>query len=93
MNTGENEQWNELAGLEPVLDLLLKEAEAVRDDGKGPSFCANDYWVESSLKFQVGCYAGPGALSREPGLKSSSAYRIAYKKIYEALPPCRNCGC
>lgn len=85
--------WSSLVELEPMLEKLFIEAANAKGGKFLPSFCANDFWVESSLKFQVGCYAGPEAVTEIQELKSARAYSIAYNVIYNALPPCRKCRC
>ena len=93
MNKRETQIWKRLIELEPTLGIIFDEAGSVVDDINQPSFCANEYWAKSSLKFQVGCYVGPEALTKNPELKGAEAFTIAYTTIYRALPPCRNCGC
>lgn len=84
-------KFSELATIEPRLAELLKEARAVKDPG-GRSFCANHVWYKRGgfkdrLIKLVGWYAN------DPRLKTSEAYDVAYRKIYDVLPACRNCNC
>jgi hypothetical protein len=85
--------WNELIKLEPLLAGLLEHAKRVKDDPTRTSFCANDVWygvLKPELVSLVG-WASPNPSGHV--LASSKAYSVAYQKIYDALPPCRNCLC
>jgi hypothetical protein len=44
---------------------------------------------ESQMTKLVGFYAR----NRHPELTTMEAYDVAGKKLYDALPRCRNCGC
>jgi hypothetical protein len=89
--------WREMVKLEPRLGALLREAQKV--DGSDPHFCANDVWYG----YEGGCYAGRGLkrqlcqlvgwYARRPELRGCDCYDVAYMKIYDALPPCRDCLC
>jgi len=82
--------WEKLIELEPRLAELLEEAKQVKDLG-GSSFCANQTWFNrfgKRLDKLVGWYA-EGA----PAIQTSESYDIAFMKIYDALPACRNCTC
>lgn len=91
--------FTRLLELEPRLGELLKEAQAVRDDGTGDYFCANQAffaWGERAPGFKarlirlVGWWLEGG----HPDLATSEAYDTAHRAIYDALPPCRGrCGC
>jgi hypothetical protein len=90
--------WRELTRIEPGLEDLYEYAKSVRDDPGKPSFCANAVW------YGYGPYRDIG-IKREliwlvgrnrpdiPELQTHEAYDLAYKKIYWALPGCRNCCC
>jgi hypothetical protein len=90
--------WERLVDLEPRLALLLKEVEAITDDG-GPCFCANQHFYGGrplSLKQKMMALIGHERLGDDcdPILKTSTAYDVAYEELYAALPDCRgNCGC
>jgi hypothetical protein len=80
--------WGKLAECEPALNSLLRDAQTV--DGSDEYFCANLVWareLKPRLVELVGYWA------RNPELRNTRAYEIAYRRIYDALPPCRNCGC
>jgi hypothetical protein len=92
--------WEILTDLEPQLQDLYDRLRTTRDNRSTRHFCANDVWF--------GFHLGRGnsyknALSRlvgwyrvSPGyevLFTSEAYEVAYRTLYGALPPCRNCGC
>lgn len=83
--------FEELAKIEPRLKTLLKEAQAIKDPG-GPSFCANHIWYKP-LGFKDRLNKLVGWEAKDERLKSSEAYDLAYEKIYDSLPPCRNCLC
>jgi hypothetical protein len=83
--------WKELTVLEPRLLALYKEAKAIRDDRSKSSFCANRVWYLGHLRESVSELVGSDA--KHPRLSTSEAYDIAYHKIYNALPYCRNCAC
>jgi hypothetical protein len=54
--------------------------------------CANDIWYRpGGLKQRMANLVGHGA--RNPALKSSEAYDVAYEHLYALLPDCRNCWC
>lgn len=82
--------WEELTGLEPRLNRLFLEAQMVNgDEGQ---FCANHVWFHSFkpiLVELVGWERGGPPVE----LMTEEAYDLAYDKIYNALPPCRDCGC
>lgn len=84
--------WDLLAILEPQLKLLLEDAQAIRDDCESESFCANRHWyleLRPCLLKLVG-WDRPGF---HPILSTRQAYDLAYGKLYEPLPACRNCAC
>jgi hypothetical protein len=90
MTKAEKARFEVLCEKEPYLATLLAQARAVHDDTSKPSFCANHVWVDV-LKPQLLELVGWEA--RNPELRTSEAYDLAYDVIYEALPACRNCGC
>lgn len=83
--------WKQLVAAEPRLALLLEEAKAV--DGSGKHFCANRVWHErDGLKWRMSDLVGWDRKG-DPLLGTSEAYDVAYRKIYDALPDCRDCWC
>ena len=83
--------WEKLVAIEPRLDELLKEIEAIKDPG-GPSFCANDIWYRQ-YKPRFLKLVGWAAEKDDSVIKTEKAYNLAYKKLYHSLPDCRDCGC
>jgi hypothetical protein len=93
-----NALWKEMLKEEPALQLLMKELRAVKDDKKEASFCANRLWLMgwdndplSSPKRKIEELVGWHA--QNPVLRTEAAYRLAYEKLYDVLPNCRNCWC
>jgi hypothetical protein len=88
--------WEQLTELEPRLLTLYERARAIKDNRRKPSFCANRTWGEwGGLREQLSDLVG-WAVKRwggDPRLATSRAYDIAYRKVYDALPDCRNCVC
>jgi hypothetical protein len=97
--TKQRTTFNQLVKLEPKLGELLKQAQAVKDDGSQEYYCGNAVWFgwdnypgfKRSLCALVGWdRLGDG----DPVLFSSDSYEVAYKTIYNALPYCRGeCRC
>ena len=69
---------------------------AVRDRG-GPGFCANAVWYgyrgHCGIKRRLVRLVGWGAEVADPVLRSPAAYDVAYRELYDPLPPCRSCAC
>jgi hypothetical protein len=83
--------WPEICQLEPRLQALLEEIKQVKDDPTTPYFCANAHWYgQSGFKSRIFYLVGHWAENCH--LRSSTAYDVAYHKLYDALPNCRNCG-
>lgn len=82
--------WSVLVEHEPGLKRLQKTARGVKDEG-GEYFCANEWWYEKGLKDQLILLAGWSA--RNPRLRSEAAYDLAYNRLYDLLPDCRDCLC
>ena len=82
--------WAEIIKIEPALESLYDEAKAVRDEGSGDSFCANLIWYE---QFKPRLVRLAGWDARKSELRSTEAYDLAYRKIYDPIPACRGCGC
>jgi hypothetical protein len=91
--------WHKLTRLEPRLLDLYREVRSIHDNGREPSFCANRVWYGRGgfEGFKHRLTALVGFRRRNDGsharLATSRAYDIAYHKIYDAIPPCRNCAC
>jgi hypothetical protein len=90
--------WNTLVELEPRLPQLYHRAKAIKDHRRTKSFCANQVWYgtaySGSLKDRLCVLVGWERLgSGDPRLKTSEAYDLAYDKLYDVLPACRNCAC
>src|SRR6266446_9501706 len=85
--------WEQLAAIQPRLLDFLREAQTIQDDHTQPSFCGNLAWsrsrIRGDLKHLVGLRLSEGA---DPRLRTQRSYDVAYHKLYDALPPCRNCG-
>ncbi len=82
--------WSVLVEHEPRLKHLERTVRKVKDEG-GESFCANEWWYERGLKDQLVLLAGWSA--RNPRLRSEAAYDLAYDRLYDLLPDCRDCSC
>ena len=96
MRTERGLTFENLCAIEPRLRELERRVKAVRDDGTA-SFCANDAWYglrswhRRGLRNKMAALVGWGASN--PCLRSSEAYDIAHRTLYEALPDCRSCQC
>jgi hypothetical protein len=99
---GEEISFEEIAKLEPRLAALYAMAQAIKDDGRGDYFCANEHWygygpvsLGRGLRAQVEKLVGWAVKKRggNPRLATCRAYDIAYQTIYAALPDCRDCNC
>jgi predicted transcriptional regulator with HTH domain len=84
--------WRELVRREPYLRYLLEAARCQKDDPSKPSYCANYVWY-TYFKPQLERYVGWFARVKDGVVNTSEAYDLAYEKIYNALPNCRNCNC
>lgn len=91
--------WGRLVRLEPRLAAVLVDAEAV-DPGDDKRFCANRVWygrqAEGGLRGRLYRLVGWGRRGQpgvSPALATSEAYDVAYRRVYDALPACRECGC
>ena len=89
----------DLCRREPALGQLEREMRAFRRTPLGDDFCANARW------YGYGKYRGMGykprlvelvgmcARSDDPALRTSDAYDLAYRRLYDLLPDCRQCLC
>jgi hypothetical protein len=84
--------WPGLVRAEPRLGALLAEAQAVEDDGSTPSFCANEVWARQ-FKPRLAKLVGWYAEGEDRMLHTNRAYDLAYARVCNALPACRDCGC
>lgn len=92
--------WAELLALEPELAVLHRELSAIKDDGRGDYFCANEVWYGYGSRHRPGyktrlCELVGWCAPRHvlPELRTMAAYDLAYDTLYNLLPACRNCGC
>ena len=95
--TEEKITWSLLCDLEPRLIHLLAKVREIEDDKRKPSFCANSIWYgeygQEGIKPRLVQLVGWQAMGSDPRLKTTQAYDLAYEKLYNLLPPCRNCNC
>lgn len=86
--------WDDLINEEPELLDLYTKASILVDTGNlvvpVGYVCANKVFY-NYFRDPLSRLVGPKA--RNPALRSPEASRIAYAKIYDALPDCRGCGC
>jgi len=91
----EHDRWSLLVEMEPRLGELLDEAKHI--DGSGKHFCANRVWYvgnnDGGLREKLISLVGWYAEKDSPLLKMESSYDTAYSKIYNSLPPCKDCFC
>lgn len=87
-------KWSQLVKWEPRLKELQRDIKAVKDDPTRPAFCANLVWYKAGgFKVRLCHLVGWDAEGSEPLLHTPEAYDLAYDRLYELLPPCRNCNC
>ena len=96
-SVGEGLAWEVLVELEPRLAALYQRAGAIKDNKRRRSFCANAVWYgrggRPGLKERLCRLVGWSVRRRGAKLAPSLAYDICYQRIYDVLPPCRNCCC
>jgi len=83
-----DEYWEEMIKLEPRLKALYDYVCQINDDEREPSFCGNEIWYAVG-RGKLSSLVGNGATVQ--ALRHSTAYEVAFEKIYDALPPCREC--
>ncbi len=84
--------FDEIAAIEPSVRFIYEEAKRIKDDGAEDLFCANSHFYRpGGLKDQLSSCVG--WLATDPRLKSEQAYGLVYRKVYRALPDCRDCSC
>lgn len=90
--------WKKMVELEPELGELL---ERIQRFVPGKNYCRNRTWYGHWIRneripgFKAHMKSLVGFCSyhkNDPILGSEMAYRIAYRKLYDSLPPCK-CGC
>ena len=88
-----NPTWTKMCHVEQdLLGLYIDAMNRTRDEESKNKrcVCANHIWYQDfkpRLRLLVGWEA------RNPLLWSSECYDVAYQKIYDAMPECRECGC
>ena len=89
--------WEWVVRIEPRLARLLADIQQIRDDGQGEYFCRNEVWYGWGVRgggYKREMYALVGLWAADPLVATSHAYDVAYRTLYNALPPCRGpCGC
>jgi hypothetical protein len=93
--------WEALVAREPRLAELLAEAQAARDD-PDRGYCRNVAFRglrrygppdPESLRRRLGRLVGTECARRDPAPRSPAAYKVAFRVVFHALPPCRLCHC
>lgn len=93
-----SESWEQIILIEPRLEQLHRYANWIRDTG-GPYFCANEIWgnlFKPQLVELVGWHRewhSDPVRDFSSIMKEGRTYDLVYRKIYDTLPSCRNCGC
>lgn len=88
--------WDELVEREPRLGALLEEIRAMpRND---PQFCGVRAWFGpkyrgDGIKARMVQLVGWHAERDDPVLRTDIAYRVVYRSLYDALPPCEDRAC
>ena len=94
--------WGDLIAREPRLARLRREIRALHRQPLGENWCAGEAWYgygawrwsgREGFKRRLSALVGTTAERPDPVLRSSKAYDLAYRTLYEALPPCRECAC
>jgi hypothetical protein len=88
--------WDDLVRIEPLLARLYRNIRAIKDDKHEPAFCANAAWYGHGgrpINFKEQMQHLVGWHAQDPRLRAQQANRLAYVKLYDALPNCRNCNC
>lgn len=86
----DNIRWEDLCRLEPELLELWSEANGVKDTGRRKTFCAYDYFGKN-IADRLTELLGPWNEREIQVLNSIKSLDLAKDKIFDALPPCRNC--
>lgn len=88
--------WEQLVKAEPALAALEREIKKVKP--RGPHFCANDAWYGRypyypNFRREVIRLVGWERKSGPEFMQTAAAYDVAYRHLYDLLPPCRDCAC
>jgi hypothetical protein len=89
--------WKELTRIEPRLLALYRAARKIREErwreeNRQLPFCLMDTYyqeIKPKLLRLVGFYAQ----SKNPRIRTSEAFDVAFKKVHYALPVCDGCEC
>jgi hypothetical protein len=85
--------WSDLVAGEPRLADFLAEIQRIRDDGRGPGFCANEIWYGYPSLVGRLCDLVGWFRPQQDALSTSEGWDLACETLYGALPDCRNCSC
>ena len=81
--------WQQIIAEQPYLKILEENCKSL--NGAEPDWCANKFWygeIKPQLVELVGRY------SKIEALRNSDAYYVAYRHLYDPLPPCHEgCNC
>lgn len=96
LNKVEQARWEEMIKIEPKLEQMYLKAQGYQKYwNEVERFCANEKWYgysgNASMKRQLVGLTGWDAKNRL--LSDEKDYDIAYHKIYEEFPDCKNCAC
>lgn len=88
--------WSECVFIEPRLLDVERQIKEVKDTG-GKGFCANSVWygLTDYPNFREYVYqlVGWECCNTDKRIRTSEAFDVVYKHLYDLLPPCRNCLC
>ena len=84
--------WDDLVTMEPQLKAMWEAIRLLRRPKRPASFCANHLWYDV-FKPRLTQLVGWSCRRKNPALRSSEAWDTAYRKLYDVLPDCRDCGC
>lgn len=86
----EHSDWAWIISQERRLAALARRIRCIRRPRQG-FFCANEHWYgEHGYRNQMCDWVGWGC--RNPVLRTSQAYDVAYEYLYQLLPNCRHEG-
>ncbi len=94
--TSARPSWLALCAREPRLLDLLEEIRALPT--ADPHYCAIGAWfgtprTDDGIKARMVRLVGWHAARPDAVLRTDRAYRAAYRVLYDAVPPCRDCLC
>ena len=84
--------WEEVAELEPKLDVMYRTIRMLRRPPRPAIFCADRTW-RAIFRPRLKNLVGWTAQRKNSALRSSQAYDAAYQKLCRAMPDCRGCWC